>query len=301
MGDSIATNLFMVGYAYQRGLLPVSEDAIMRAIELNGTSIEANRQSFRWGRLAAVDPARVLAAAIPEAKPESQRLSGNLDEVIRRRTEFLTAYHDAGYATRYVDFVTRVMKGESEKTPGTTALTEAVARYYFKLLAIKDEYEVARLYSDGEFAKRVAAQFEGDYKLTFHLAPPLTNHPEAKTGEARKRTYGPWMMTVFRLLAKCRRLRGTALDVFGRTAERRMERQLVTDYEALINEMLPRLNAQNHGIAVELASIPEQIRGYGHVKERHLAVAKAREAQLVAEFRGGPAKVKRVIEIAAAA
>jgi indolepyruvate ferredoxin oxidoreductase len=301
MGDSIATNLFMVGYAYQRGLLPLSEASIMRAIELNGTGVESNKQSFRWGRLAVVDAPRVLAAAIPEAKPDSQRLSAGLDEVIRRRTEFLTAYQSATYAKRYVDFVTKVLSAESAKVPGTTALTEAVARYYFKLLAIKDEYEVARLYTDGEFVKRVAAQFAGDYKLTFHLAPPLTNRADAETGEARKNTYGPWMMSVFRLLAKLKGLRGTALDIFGRTPERRMERQLITDYEALIDELLPRLTAQNHSVAVDLASIPEQIRGYGHVKERHVAVAKAREAQLVATFRNGPAKAQRVIEIAAAA
>jgi indolepyruvate ferredoxin oxidoreductase len=301
MGDSIATNLFMVGYAYQRGLLPLSEASILRAIELNGTGVESNKQSFRWGRLAVVDAARVLAAAIPEAKPESQRLSTTLDEIISRRTEFLTGYQDANYARRYVDFVTKVLAAENAKVPGKATLTEAVARYYFKLLAIKDEYEVARLYTDGEFAKRIAAQFEGDYKLTFHLAPPLTNRADLETGEAKKSKYGPWMMSAFRVLAKLKGLRGTSLDIFGRTQERRLERQLISDYEALINELLPRLNAQNHSVAVELASLPEQIRGYGHVKERHVAVAKAREAQLVATFRNGPAKVQHVIEIAAAA
>jgi indolepyruvate ferredoxin oxidoreductase len=300
MGDSIATNLFMVGYAFQRGLLPLSEGSIMRAIELNGAAIESNTQSFRWGRLAAVDPKRVLAAAIPAEKPDSQRMSTSLDDIVARRSEFLVGYQDATYARRYVDFVTKVLSAESAKVPGKTALTEAVARYYFKLLAIKDEYEVARLYTDGEFEKRIAAQFEGDYKLTFHLAPPLTNAPDATTGEAKKSTYGPWMMRAFRVLAKLKGLRGTALDVFGKTAERKMERQLITDYEALIDELLPRLAPHNDAIAVELASIPEQIRGYGHVKDRHLKAAKAKEALLVAAYRAAkPAEAASTVKVAA--
>ena len=224
--------------------------------------------------------------AIPEAKPDSQRLSSSLDEIIARRVEFLTGYQDTAYAKRYADFVAKVRAVESEKLSGRTALSEAVARYYFKLLAIKDEYEVARLYSESDFAKRVAAQFEGDYKLVFHLAPPVMNKPDPDTGESKKSAYGPWMMSAFRVLAKMRRLRGTALDIFGRTPERRMERTLITDYETLIVEILPALVAHNHAIAVELASIPEQIRGYGHVKERHLRAAKKKEAELVAKYRG---------------
>jgi indolepyruvate ferredoxin oxidoreductase len=300
MGDSIATNLFMVGFAYQRGLLPLSEAAILRAIELNATAIESNKQSFRWGRLAAVDTPRVLAAAVPGEKPESQRLSTRLDEIIAHRSDFLTGYQDAAYAKRYVDFVAKVLAAETSKVPGKIALTEAVARYYFKLLAIKDEYEVARLYTDGEFMKRVAAQFEGDYTLSFHLAPPVFNKPDRTTGEAKKSTYGPWMMTAFRLLAKLKGLRGTAFDIFGSTPERREERQLITDYEALIDELSPRLAPHNHAIAVELASIPEQIRGYGHVKQRHLKAAKAKEAELVAAYRASrPAEVPHAIPAAA--
>ena len=200
----------------------------------------------------------------------------------------------------YVDFVTRVLAAETERLPGRTMLAEAVARYYFKLLAIKDEYEVARLYTDGEFAKRVAAQFEGDYKLVFHLAPPLMNKPDPITGEAKKSTYGPWMMSAFRLLAKLKRLRGTALDVFGRTPERLMERQLITDYEALIDELLPLLTAHNHVIAIELASVPEHIRGYGHVKERHLKAAKTKEAELVAKYRTArPPTMTEPVKVAA--
>ena len=241
----------------------------------------------------------MLKAAIPQDKPDSQRLSGSLDEVVARRVEFLTRYQDAAYAQRYSDFVARVRTAEAQKVPGKTALTEAVARYYFKLLAIKDEYEVARLYTDGEFTKRVAAQFEGDYKLHFHLAPPLTNKPDPTTGEPRKSSYGPWMMGAFRVLAKMKGLRGTAFDVFGRSAERQLERALITDYESLIDELLPRLAAHNHSLAVELASIPEHIRGYGHVKERHLKAAKAKEAELIAAFRAAKPAAASVERVAA--
>ncbi len=300
MGDSIATNLFMVGYAFQRGLLPLSKESILRAIELNATAVESNTQSFNWGRLAAVDRERVVAAAIPGEKPDSQRLSTSFDEIVSRRSQFLTGYQDAAYAKRYVDFVTKVLAAESARVPGMTSLSEAVARYYFKLLAIKDEYEVARLYTDGEFMKRVSAQFEGDYKLRFHLAPPLTNVADAQTGEAKKSSYGPWMMSAFRVITKMKGLRGSAVDIFGKTAERRMERQLITDYEALIDELLPHLALHNHAIAVELASIPEHIRGYGHVKNRHLAAAKAKEAELVASFRAArPAEADMPAKVAA--
>jgi indolepyruvate ferredoxin oxidoreductase len=285
MGDSIATNLFMVGFAYQRGLLPLSEASILRAIELNGAAVDANKQSFRWGRLAAVDPARVSAAAIPTAVPETQRLSESLDEMIERRRKFLTDYQDAAYAQRYTDFVAKVRAVEAARVPGATALTEAVARYYFKLLAVKDEYEVARLYTQTDFAERVAATFDGDYKIRFHLAPPVFNKRDAVTGEAKKSVYGPWMMGAFRVLAKMRRLRGSSFDVFGRTAERRTERALPGQYVAIVDETLAALAPHNHALAVELAQIPEHIRGYGHVKERHLKQAKAKEAELLAAFR----------------
>jgi len=299
MGDSIATNLFMIGFAYQRGLLPVGEAAILRAIELNGTAIESNRESFRWGRLAAVDPARVSTAAIPSAKPESQRLSESLDEIIARRSEYLTAYQDAAYAKRYTDLITTVRIAETAGMSGATALTEAVARYYFKLLAVKDEYEVARLYAETDFAARVAAQFDGDYKLTFHLAPPVFNKPDRETGEARKSVYGPWMMSAFRLLAKFRRFRGTPVDIFNKTAERRMERALIGEYESLVAELLAALAPYNHALAVELAQIPEHIRGYGHVKERHMKTAKTKETGLLAAFRGAKPVAPRQIAVAA--
>ena len=300
MGDSIATNLFMVGYACQKGLLPVSADAILRAIELNGTAVDANKQSFLWGRRAAFDLARVEAIAEPKrAAPDSQRLSASAEETIARRVDFLTAYQDAAYAARYRGIVERVRQAEAAKLPGCTLLTEAVARCLFKLMAIKDEYEVARLYTDGEFLARVAEQFEGDYKLRFHLAPPLWVKPDPVTGEVGKREYGPWMMGALRVLANMKRLRGTALDAFGLSDERKLERRLIKDYVGLIDELLARLAPYNHALAVELARIPEQIRGYGHVKQRTLQDAKRRETELLAQFRATRAEFKPVAASAA--
>jgi indolepyruvate ferredoxin oxidoreductase len=300
MGDSIATNLFMVGYAYQRGLIPVSEAAILRAIELNGAAVESNTRSFQWGRLAVVDPARVAIAAVPQAKPDSQRLSESLDEVIARRVSFLTDYQDAAYAQRYADLVAQVRAAEARVMPGITELTEAVARYYFKLLAIKDEYEVARLYAETDFRDRVAAQFEGDYTLTFHLAPPVFNKPDRLTGVPKKSVFGPWMLKAFGVLAKMRRYRGTALDVFGRTAERKMERALIGQYEGIIAEIIAGLTAEKYATAVDLASIPEYIRGYGHVKAAHLKTAKTREGVLLATFRSAqPAPKPTVVKMPA--
>ncbi len=295
MGDSIATNLFMVGYAYQRGVLPLAEASILRAIELNETAIEANKQSFRWGRLAAVEPERVSALAIPRAVPETQRLSESLDEMIARRVKFLTDYQDAAYAKRYSDLVATVRIAEANKAPGESALAEAVARYYFKLLAIKDEYEVARLFAETDFSERVAAQFEGDYSISFSVAAPIIAKPDPVTGVPRKRRFGPWFMGALRMAAKMRRLRATPLDVFGMTAERKRERRLIVEYEALVEELLAKLAPHNHTLAVALARIPEDIRGYGHVKERHLVAAKKKEAELLAKFRAaqpaGPAPV----------
>jgi indolepyruvate ferredoxin oxidoreductase len=287
LGDAIATNLFMLGYAYQRGLVPVSAEAILRAIDLNAVAVEFNKSAFRWGRRAAIDRAQVEARATPpSARPESHRISETLDELIRRRVEFLTAYQDAAYAQRYAARVARLREAEAAQTGGTD-LTEAVARALFKLMAYKDEYEVARLYTESDFLRRVVGQFEGDYKLRFHLAPPLTAERDA-AGHLQKRAYGQWMLGAFRVLAKLRRLRGTAFDIFGRTAERRMERQLVAEYETVLDEIAKGLTSQNHAVAIELAALPMEIRGYGHVKESNRERAKAKEADLLARFRAPP-------------
>ncbi len=289
LGDSIATNLFMVGFAWQKGLVPLAEASIVRSIELNGAAVESNKAAFEWGRRAAADLASVERAAAPaEAKPESHRLSESLDEAIARRRAFLAAYQDEGYARRYVEFVERVRAAEQEKAPGSTALTAAVARYLFKLMAYKDEYEVARLYTATDFLDRVKQQFEGDYELKLHLAPPLWARADPATGEPRKRTYGPWMLGAMRMLARLKGLRGTPLDIFGYGAERRTERRLIDDYRRVVAEMLQSLDAARIALAAQIASVPEHIRGFGPIKMRHLADAKAREAELLARWRNPP-------------
>jgi indolepyruvate ferredoxin oxidoreductase len=288
-GDSIASNLFMLGYAYQRGLVPLSAEAIERAIELNAVAVEFNRNAFCWGRRAAEDPALVEARATPAASlPASHRLSESLEQVIDRRIAFLTDYQDSAYAGRYAVQVRRVRDAEAACLSGSsasTALSEAVARGLFKLMAYKDEYEVARLYAQSDFVKRVADQFEGPYEVRFHLAPPILGDRDPRTGHLRKREFGPWMLTVFRLLAKLKRLRGTSFDIFARSEERRAERRLIADYEAVIDEIVGCLTPANHAVAVELALLPLEIRGFGHIKDANLARAKAKEADLRTRLR----------------
>ncbi|HEY0502571.1 MAG TPA: indolepyruvate ferredoxin oxidoreductase family protein, partial [Lysobacter sp.] len=347
LGDAIATNLFILGYAWQQGLVPIAFDALMRAIELNGAAIEMNKTAFAWGRLAVIDPQAVAEAAglvrnvqtaaeaTPNALPmlspgqwegtewgatsaprttrkedelrhvpehagdnvaflplDDLRLSRSLDELVTRRVAFLTEYQNAAYAKRYSDFVAKVRDAEARKAPGSTDLTEAVARYAFKLMAYKDEYEVARLYTSGEFKKKLEQQFEGDYKLKFHLAPPLLAKKDAQ-GRLIKQEFGPWVFTAFKWMAKLRFLRGGTFDIFGRTEERRMERQLIEDYFRTVDGLLGTLDRGNVDLAAEIASIPEHIRGYGHVKEEHLHQAKAREAELLKEW-SNPLRVVQV-------
>ncbi|HEY3910420.1 MAG TPA: indolepyruvate ferredoxin oxidoreductase family protein [Stellaceae bacterium] len=285
-GDSIASNMFMLGYAYQRGLVPLSGEAIERAIELNGVQVDFNIGAFRWGRRAAEDPVLVEARATSRAAiPESHHLSETLDQMIARRIAILTDYQDAPYASRFAEIVRQVREAEAACMPGETSLTQTVARALFKLMAYKDEYEVARLYTDGNFLRQVSGQFEGPYRLRFHLAPPILGDRDPQTGHLRKREFGPWMLTVFRLLAKLRRLRGTHLDIFARSEERRAERRLIGEYEAVINEIVGRLSASNHATAVELASLPLEIRGFGHVKDGNLTRAKQKEPALLARLR----------------
>ncbi len=293
LGDSIATNLFMLGFAYQKGLVPVSGAAIDRAIELNGVAVAFNRQAFLWGRRAAYRRGDVERDAAPKAAPV-EALTQTFDEVVTRRVAFLTRYQNAAYAARYEKLVRRVAAAERDKAGGSTKLAEAVARSLFKLMAYKDEYEVARLYTDGTFLKRLRAQFDGDYTLNFHLAPPLVAERDARTGHLKKRAYGPWMLRAFAVLAQLKSLRGTPLDIFGYNEERRTERQLITDYETLIEEILGRLSLANHATAVALARIPERIRGYGHIKQSNLVAAKASEATLLTQLRSPPASTPAI-------
>ncbi|WP_447783568.1 indolepyruvate ferredoxin oxidoreductase family protein [Stenotrophomonas bentonitica] len=350
LGDAIASNLFILGYAWQQGLVPISFEALMRAVELNGAAVAMNQQAFAWGRLAAVDPQAVQQAAglvrnghtdtertpgplhdLPPGEWEGnewgataapretgderelrglpghgggsdvaflplddERLSRSLDELVERRVRFLTEYQDAAYAARYRALVDRVRTAEWDKA-GSTALTETVARYYFKLMAYKDEYEVARLYTSGEFQRRLEQQFEGDFQVHFHLAPPLFAKKDEQ-GRLIKQEYGPWMLKAFGLLAKLKFLRGGTFDIFGRTEERRGERQLIADYEQTVALLLEGLSDDRVALAVEIASIPEHIRGYGHVKEAHLHKAKAREAVLLAQWRNP--KALHIVQVA---
>ena len=295
-GQSLGSNMFMVGYAYQLGAIPLSSAAIERAIELNGEAVAMNKAAFHWGRRAAVDRAQVEALARPAAaKPsDALHLSESLDEIIGRRVKFLTDYQDAAYAARYRGLVEKVRAVEAARTPGKTGLAEAVARYLFKLMAYKDEYEVARLYNDGSFLAQVADTFDGDnLRFEFHLAPPLLARRDRTTGLPRKMSFGPWLLPAFRLLASLKFLRGTAFDPFGRTQERRTERKLIEDYQAMLAKVLDALTADNHHVAVALAAIPEKIRGFGHVKQRHLAAAKADESGLFEQLQAGsPALLK---------
>ncbi|MBV9568844.1 MAG: indolepyruvate ferredoxin oxidoreductase family protein, partial [Hyphomicrobiales bacterium] len=290
LGNSIAANMFMLGFAYQKGAVPLSVAALEHAIELNGEAVKMNVAAFRWGRRTAHDPSSVESFVAAATKPtQDRKLSRSLDEMIDRRVEFLTDYQNADYGRRYRDLVTRIRAIEAQKLPGDTALTEAVARYYFKLLAYKDEYEVARLFTSGSFQKQVEASFEGEnLRFTFHLAPPILGRKDKTTGLPRKTSFGPWMMQGFALLAKLKGLRGTAFDPFGYSAERRMERKLLSDYDAILAEIIGKLTPDNHALAVGIAAIPEKIRGFGHVKLRHVETAKADEAALLDQFRAGP-------------
>ena len=285
MGDSLYTNPMMLGYAWQKGWLPLELESLMRAIELNAVQIDKNKAAFEWGRRAAHDP-QAVAALWQKAGSGEQviqfRKRDSLDELIARRVEFLTGYQNAAYAAQYRSVVERVRAAEAPL--GKSALTEAVVRYLFKLMAYKDEYEVARLHSDPAFHARLANQFEGDYKLRLHLAPPLIARKNER-GELVKRPFGPAMFTVFKVLARLKGLRGTALDVFGRTEERRTERALIVEYRADIEALLTGLNADNHALAVDIACVPEQIKGFGHVKARHLAAARTRRDNLLQQWR----------------
>ncbi|WP_119153333.1 indolepyruvate ferredoxin oxidoreductase family protein [Caldimonas tepidiphila] len=283
LGDAIYANPMMLGYAWQRGWVPLTRAALMRAIELNGVQVENNRAAFEWGRRAAHDLKSVQALVAPAQVVQFHRKPATtLDELVERRVEFLTGYQNAAYAAEYRAFVDKVRAAEAPL--GSTRLTEAVAQYLSKLMAYKDEYEVARLHTDRSFHDKVAAQFEGDYKLAFHLAPPALGRKNAR-GEPVKQRFGPWMLTGFRLLAKLKGLRGTALDPFGRTEERRSERALIREYRETVEELLQGLTAQNLAQAVEIARLPEEIRGYGHVRARHLGPAREKWARLMAAWR----------------
>ncbi|MSP45243.1 MAG: indolepyruvate ferredoxin oxidoreductase family protein [Xanthobacteraceae bacterium] len=298
-GSSLGANIFMVGFAYQLGALPLTADAIEQAIALNGEAVPMNLAAFHWGRRAALDRDAVETLAQPksEDRDENRALSQSFEETVERRVAFLTDYQNAAYAARYRSLVEKVKAAESAKAPEKCGLAEAVARYLFKLMAYKDEYEVARLYTDGNFIKQVANELGGEnLRFEFHLAPPLLARPDPATGEPRKIGFGPWMMSAFGLLARLKFLRGTPFDIFGYSQERKTERKLVAEYEAMLDEILARLTPDNHPLAVGLAAIPEKIRGFGPVKARHLVAAKADEAALLEQFRSGSPPLLKAAE-----
>jgi indolepyruvate ferredoxin oxidoreductase len=281
MGDTIYVNPMILGYAWQKGWIPLGRESLLRAIELNAVAVENNKTAFEWGRQAAHDRARVEALLSPGQVVEFKKRE-TVESLVARRMEFLTAYQDAAYAAQYQAFVEKVRATE---TPlGKTTLTESVARYLFKLMAYKDEYEVARLHTDTAFLDKINGMFEGDFKLNYHMAPPLIAKKNAK-GELIKQPFGPAMMTAFKLLARLKGLRGGAFDIFGKTEERKTERALIGEYRASIEEVLKSLSAANHATAVEIARIPEQIKGFGHVKERHLKAARQNWSALMAAYR----------------
>jgi indolepyruvate ferredoxin oxidoreductase len=280
LGDSVYANIIMLGFAWQRGLIPISLQALLRAIELNNVSVERNRQAFAWGRIAFADPEFLRKP--DEAGQERE----TLDQVIARRADFLTAYQDAAYAARYVSLIGRVRHAEAAL--GSEALTDAVARSLFKLMAYKDEYEVARLHMESDFLKELSREFEGDVKVNYHLAPPLLPLRLDARGRPRKRAFGPWIQTPLRMLARLRRLRGTPFDLFGYTAARRAERDLIAWYQALIEVMLAQLNAQRLTDLVALARAPMEIRGYGPVKEAAIHKVKGEAERLMAQLAASP-------------
>jgi indolepyruvate ferredoxin oxidoreductase len=292
MGDTIATNMFMLGYAYQRGWVPLAGESLERAIELNGVAVEFNKKSFAWGRRAAADQERVKRIAMPAGViPIDQHFSRNLDELIERRARFLAEYQNAAYADKYRALVNKVRRVELERV-NSSKLAEAVARYYAKLLAYKDEYEVARLHADAGFRRKIEDMFEGDYKVAFHLSPPAFARPDPVSGEPRKMRFGPWIMPVFKVLKIFRFLRGSALDPFGYTEERRTERALIREYEQSVERLLAELKAQNHALAVQIASIPEEMRGFGYIKMRNVDAARKKRDELLARFSAAPAPAR---------
>jgi indolepyruvate ferredoxin oxidoreductase len=295
LGDAIFTNPFLLGYAFQLGRLPVSLPALHRAIELNGRAVEANLRALAWGRLAAHDLAAVEAAARPALRDSA--LAGRaemLEGIVARREEFLAAYQSRRYAARLRRLVERVAERERALGDGRDDLARAVARYYFKLLAYKDEYEVARLFTDGSFRRQLEAEFEGDYRIEWHAAPPrlplldrVFDRRDPITGRTRKIAFGPWMFRFLAVLAKLKFLRGTPFDPFGRTEHRRLERRLIGEYERTIEELLDGLGPETRDLAVAIASLPEHVRGFETVKEEQLAAARAKQAELLHGFRRG--------------
>jgi indolepyruvate ferredoxin oxidoreductase len=289
LGDPIASNMFMLGAAWQRGLVPIRREAIERAIELNGVAIDANKQAFEWGRRAGHDPTSV-ETLVGFDEPADERPA--LDALINRRFAHLKDYRNAAYAERYAALIERVRAAEKKSGRGE-ALTTAVARAYHKLLAAKDEWEVARLFAAPEFQQALAREFEGSYRLRFHLGAWPFARIDPATGRMKKAEVGPWAMTAFRVLARLKFLRGTWLDPFRNSEERKLERRLVAEFEADVADLTQRLTPASHPIAVRVVGAYETIRGYGHVKEASAAEASKVRTSALNELKAGKASVEK--------
>ncbi len=292
MGNTIAANMFMLGFAWQSGAIPIPTEAIEKAIALNGQAVEMNTKAFQWGRRAAADQIAVETIAAPDIvihAPEkfTRNYKQSLQQVIDDRVQRLTEYQSARYAKRYRDLVESIADREKQTTPGLSGIALSVAANLYKLMAYKDEYEVARLHSNGKLLESIAAQFEGDYEIRFHMAPPVIARKNKLTGHLEKREFGPSMLGKLQVLAKLKVLRGTPLDVFAYSAERRTERALIKEYEALIKTLAGELNPANHAMALQLADLPDQIRGYGHVKAAAIEQFHEHQEQLKSSWSAG--------------
>jgi indolepyruvate ferredoxin oxidoreductase len=285
----------MMGYAYQKGLLPLSAASILQAIEVNGVAIKMNTQAFQLGRLAAADPVRLAAMMKGQDGTVAPKTldAMSLDEIIAHRSAHLTDYQNQALAERYRNLVTQVRNAALDRGFGEE-LPRAVAINYAKLLAYKDEYEVARLYTDGRFEKQLRDQFDGDYKISFNLAPPLLGGAKDALGRPLKRVFGSWLMPVFRLLANMRHLRGTAFDIFGQSADRKLERNLIAGYEKDVAHILTMLSPLTLDTAIEILSLPDRIRGYGPVKEKSVRDAELRYAQLAIDLANPPPAPRQI-------
>jgi indolepyruvate ferredoxin oxidoreductase len=311
-GDAMATNNFMVGVAFQAGTIPLKPESIETAIKNSGVGVEQSLAAFRWGRMAVVDRAFVLAEIAKHApkvdKPELSAAAraivemvgaqGEVKRLLEVRVPELIAYQDEAYAKRYAEAIKRVVAAESGKAPGQSALSQAAARFLYKLMAYKDEYEVARLHSDPAFQAQLDAMFPNGYSVKYNLAPPTISKRDPVTGHLIKRQFGSWMRSAFGVLAALKGLRGGGLDFFGKTDERREERQLIENYLKDLEQICAQLTPANHAAAAALASVPDEIRGYGHVKEKAIAEAKQLHAQRWEEFRNPTPQPSRPAAVA---
>jgi indolepyruvate ferredoxin oxidoreductase len=281
LGDAIFANMLLVGMAYQAGALPISGDAIETSLELNGAAVAGNIKAFRAGRVLAADP-ELLLKALPASEMPREF---TLDEKIAFNAEELVRYQDVAYAERYLDLVGKIKAADTTHGPGPMRLTRTVADLLYKLMAYKDEYEVARLYSDPAFKQKIAQRFEDPKKLRVYLAPPMLAHrKDPKTGRPEKIAFGPWIFSVFKLLAGFKGMRGKWYDPFGRTAERKAERALIAQYEKDIADIVNRLPGGNYGLLVELARVPDLIRGFGPMKEANLEKAAEKRRVLLEQL-----------------